>query len=86
MTLRVPPTGHDCAGHAACCQRPGDADGGVPVNPFKPADRAAVERGAVVFDTYCVPCHGTTGEGDGLVVQRGFPAPPSLSCGQTPRR
>ena len=54
------------------------------MNPFTPADSAAVERGTVMFDTYCVPCHGTTGEGDGLVVQHGFPAPPSLVSGRAP--
>jgi mono/diheme cytochrome c family protein len=29
------------------------------------------------FDVFCSPCHGLAGEGDGMVVQRGFPAPPS---------
>ncbi len=24
-----------------------------------------------------MPCHGETGEGNGIVVQRGFPVPPS---------
>jgi mono/diheme cytochrome c family protein len=35
-------------------------------------------RGAAVFGTFCVPCHGATGLGDGAIVKRGFPAPPSL--------
>ena len=38
-----------------------------------------------MFDTYCVPCHGATGEGDGLVVQHGFPAPPTLVAGADSR-
>jgi mono/diheme cytochrome c family protein len=29
------------------------------------------------FEIFCAPCHGLTGYGDGMVVQRGFPAPPS---------
>jgi mono/diheme cytochrome c family protein len=31
-----------------------------------------------VFQTYCQPCHGAGGKGDGLVAARGFPPPPSL--------
>lgn len=30
------------------------------------------------YDAFCAPCHGLTGYGDGVVVQRGFPAPPSF--------
>ena len=26
---------------------------------------------------FCSPCHGLSGNGDGMIVQRGFPAPPS---------
>lgn len=37
-----------------------------------------LERGQERFDTYCSPCHGRTGYADGMVVQRGFPAPPSF--------
>jgi mono/diheme cytochrome c family protein len=44
--------------------------------PF-PVTRASLERGRECFEINCVPCHGETGEGNGIVVQRGFPAPPS---------
>jgi len=27
---------------------------------------------------FCSPCHGRTGQGNGMVVQRGFRAPPSF--------
>jgi mono/diheme cytochrome c family protein len=37
-----------------------------------------LERGQVRFQTFCSPCHGRTGRGDGMIVQRGFKAPPSL--------
>ena len=37
-----------------------------------------LERGRDRYDIYCSPCHGYVGDGDGLVVQRGFKAPPSL--------
>lgn len=44
--------------------------------PF-PITREVLERGHERFDIYCSPCHGRTGEGNGMVVQRGFPPPPS---------
>lgn len=34
-------------------------------------------RGQQRFDIYCAPCHGFSGDGDGMIVQRGMPAPPS---------
>lgn len=42
-----------------------------------PATPALLARGRERFDIYCSPCHGLAGDGDGIVVQRGFPAPPS---------
>ncbi len=35
-------------------------------------------RAATLFEDFCQPCHGSAGRGDGPVVARGFPAPPSL--------
>lgn len=37
-----------------------------------------VSRGRERFDIYCSVCHGLGGDGDGMAVQRGFPAPPSF--------
>ena len=34
-------------------------------------------RGHELFDIECTACHGRDGYGDGIVVQRGFPPPPS---------
>jgi mono/diheme cytochrome c family protein len=39
--------------------------------------REVLQRGRERFEINCAPCHGETGEGNGIVVQRGFPAPPS---------
>ncbi len=36
-----------------------------------------LQRGRERFDIYCSECHGLTGEGNGIVVQRGFSRPPS---------
>jgi mono/diheme cytochrome c family protein len=38
---------------------------------------AVLERGRSRFNIYCAPCHGESGDGAGIVVARGFPAPPS---------
>jgi len=38
-------------------------------------DMPLVARGRERFDIYCAPCHGRTGNGDGMVVRRGFRRP-----------
>ena len=45
--------------------------------PRPPVTMALLERGHERFDVYCTPCHGRDGYGRGMVVQRGFPPPPS---------
>jgi mono/diheme cytochrome c family protein len=42
-----------------------------------PATPALLARGQQRYDIYCSPCHGIDGKGDGIVVKRGFPRPPS---------
>ncbi len=37
-----------------------------------------LERGHERYNIYCSPCHGLPGDGTGMVVRRGFPAPPSF--------
>jgi mono/diheme cytochrome c family protein len=34
-------------------------------------------RGQEQFTVFCTPCHGGLGDGNGMIVQRGFPRPPS---------
>lgn len=45
--------------------------------PF-PITAADLSRGRERYNIYCSPCHDYTGSGNGMIVQRGFPAPPSL--------
>jgi len=47
--------------------------GGQPgdVMPF-PINERVLRRGQERFNIYCAPCHGMTGEGNGMIVQRGF--------------
>ena len=40
-------------------------------------DAALLARGQEQFDIYCAPCHARTGAGNGMIVQRGMPRPPS---------
>jgi mono/diheme cytochrome c family protein len=42
-----------------------------------PVTMALLERGQQRFNINCAPCHGRTGDGNGIIVQRGFPRPPS---------
>lgn len=42
-----------------------------------PVTRQVLDRGQERFNVYCAPCHGRTGEGNGMIVQRGFRQPPS---------
>jgi mono/diheme cytochrome c family protein len=46
------------------------------VFPFA-VDAQVMARGRERFDIHCSPCHGRTGQGDGMVVRRGYRRPPS---------
>jgi mono/diheme cytochrome c family protein len=45
--------------------------------PFA-VDAGVVERGREGFEIYCAVCHGRLANGQGMIVQRGFPRPPSF--------
>lgn len=42
-----------------------------------PVTASLMQTGRKNFEIFCTPCHGLDGDGGGMVVQRGFPAPPS---------
>jgi mono/diheme cytochrome c family protein len=44
----------------------------------EPLTEALLLRGQDRFNVYCSPCHGRTGEGNGMIVQRGLKAPTSF--------
>ena len=50
-----------------------------PLDQTRPVDlrRALLMRGRERFDIHCSVCHGRTGDGDGMIVHRGFRKPPS---------
>jgi len=41
-------------------------------------DLALLRRGQSRYDIFCAPCHSPLGDGDGRVVRRGFPRPPTF--------
>jgi mono/diheme cytochrome c family protein len=43
-------------------------NGQLPSNPV-PADAVSLQRGQLLFETDCAPCHGSDGQGDGLITQ-----------------
>ena len=56
----------------------GKTAGGKPVEvPPLPFTPELLKRGQQRFDIYCSPCHDRVGSGRGMVVRRGFKAPPS---------
>ena len=53
--------------------------GGADVFPAQVTiDEAALRRGQDRYNNFCSMCHGLTGDGDGMIVRRGFQRPPSL--------
>lgn len=85
----APPTAHRTP--AAARDVPGKPDTAelMPPGDERP-ERAAdladlshlLRRGQTRYRIHCVPCHGLSGHGDGMVPRRGFPYPPSY---HTPR-
>jgi hypothetical protein len=43
-----------------------------------PVTQAVLDRGQERYDIFCSPCHSRVGDGRGMIVQRGFPPPPSF--------
>jgi mono/diheme cytochrome c family protein len=55
-----------------------DADGRMLDDLPVARTRALLERGRERYDIFCSPCHARTGDGDGMIVQRGYPRPTSF--------
>ena len=49
----------------------------VSVFPFRVSE-ADLKRGQERYQIFCMPCHGTAGNGRGKIVERGFLEPPSF--------
>ena len=53
------------------------AAGLVTANPVG-MSREVLLRGQERYNIYCSPCHDRTGNGEGMIVQRGYKQPPSM--------
>jgi len=42
-----------------------------------PVTQELLDRGEQRYKVFCIVCHGPVGNGDGMVVRRGFPKPPT---------
>ena len=48
-----------------------------------PMTKENVDKGKVIYDKFCLHCHGATGQGDGKVVtEAGYPQPPAYNGAQ----
>jgi len=87
-TAQTPPAGTIPIGFVTF-DYPNTKDGyekaGTEVTSPLPQTEANMTDGKVLFEHFCSPCHGMNGQGDGLVVQHGYPAPPSYSSGVSSR-
>ncbi|WP_407168749.1 c-type cytochrome [Bradyrhizobium sp. ORS 111] len=55
----------------------GDIERAAAAKDPPPVTEALLTRGRERFGVFCAPCHGLAGDGDGVIVAHGFPAPPS---------
>ncbi len=62
----------DATGNTLVSSFPNDIDE-FPV----PVTKELVDRGQERYNIYCIVCHGPVGKGDGMIVRRGFPQPPT---------
>lgn len=44
-----------------------------------PVTKELIDRGQERYNIYCIVCHGPLGNGDGMIVRRGFSKPPTYN-------
>lgn len=72
---------------SAPAQTTTDASGNTLVSSFPdaieefpvPVTEELVNRGEERYKIFCIVCHGPVGNGDGMIVRRGFPKPPTYN-------
>jgi mono/diheme cytochrome c family protein len=82
MSQGTPGTGGTATGGATTTggQQPGGLKEApdATVFPFPITDEV-MARGKERYEIYCSVCHGLTGKGDGMIVQRGYRRPPAYT-------
>lgn len=76
---RVPPAGTVARGQLASFDPISSGrgeDGKLVTRPPVAITEQTLARGQERFNVYCSPCHSRLGDGNGMVVLRGFPPPP----------
>ena len=64
----------DAAGNTVVASFPNDIDE-FPI----PVTKELIDRGQERYNIYCIVCHGAIGNGDGMIVRRGFSKPPTYN-------
>ena len=62
----------DATGNTVVSSFPNDIEK-IPV----PVTQEMLDRGQERYNIYCIVCHGAVGSGDGMIVRRGYPKPPT---------
>jgi cytochrome c oxidase cbb3-type subunit I/II len=57
------------------------SDAAKPANPPRPIDQSRAERGKIVYERFCVSCHGDQGDGRGYSAQWLDPRPRDFTRG-----
>lgn len=73
------------AGNNEVAETTTDASGNTLVSSFPndiekspvPLTKELLDRGEQRYKVFCIVCHGPVGKGDGMVVRRGYPQPPT---------
>jgi len=80
MGMRAPVEGTIARGElpADTPMQTGQEDGET-VDDFPiPVTDSLIRRGRDRFEIFCAHCHGSGGEGNGIIIKRGFPEPPTF--------
>ena len=80
-------TGEQNASPAPAATPAVDASGNTLVTDFSglvsefpvPVTKELIDRGEQRYKVFCIVCHGPVGNGDGMIVKRGFGAPPTYN-------
>lgn len=76
--MRTPPKGTLAVNQPSPYRYAKDPEGaGSTLKNPVPRTKPMLVRGQHLYNTYCIVCHGTRGEGNGSIVPK-FPQPPSL--------
>lgn len=68
------PAATDASGNTVVTTFP-DAIAKIPV----PVTKELIDRGQERYNIHCIVCHGPVGNGDGMIVRRGYPKPPTYN-------